>query len=389
MMNTQNILKIIGVVGARPNFMKMAPLMEEMKKFPRIEPILVHTGQHYDDKMSKLFFEDLGIPKPDIELEVGSASHAVQTARVMERFETILVRERPHLVMVVGDVNSTFACALTAAKLCIPIAHIEAGLRSFDRTMPEEINRVLTDSLSMYLFTTERNARENLLREGVSEKQIYFVGNVMIDTLLKHKAKSEQSKILERFSLVNGSPPSFPRKVVPYAVLTMHRPGNVDNLDVLNDLLSALLEISRRIPVVFPCHPRTRKQVLASKFASVMNLNDPYLKLPQSPTCGLFLVEPLGYLDFLCLVSHAELVLTDSGGIQEETTVLGVPCLTLRDNTERPVTVTEGTNRVVGRSRERIIEESLKAIRSRPAKPVIPELWDGQAAARIVKILSE
>jgi UDP-N-acetylglucosamine 2-epimerase (non-hydrolysing) len=382
-------IKIICVAGARPNFMKIAPLMEAMKASPLIEPILVHTGQHYDEKMSKLFFEDLEIPKPDIELEVGSGSHAVQTARIMERFESILIQEMPHLILVVGDVNSTIACALTAAKMTIPIAHVEAGLRSFDRTMPEEINRILTDAISDFLFTTERGAHENLLHEGIPEERIYFVGNVMIDTLLKHRKKAETSDVLKRLLLLDQKTSTDVQVVQPYAVLTLHRPANVDNDAILNSIISAMIEIAKDVKIVFPCHPRTKKRILASGLSSLMQLakSDSTENSSSHTINNILMTEPMGYLDFLCLVARAKLVLTDSGGIQEETTILGVPCITLRDNTERPITVIEGTNVLVGRNKNRIIEESKKAITRVSVKKPSPELWDGKAAYRIVSVL--
>jgi len=361
-------MKILNVAGARPNFMKIAPLMQEMKKHAEIAPILVHTGQHYDDKMSTLFFEELHIPKPEIDLEVGSASHAVQTAKIMMAFEPVLLQEQPDLVVVVGDVNSTIGCALPAVKLRIPVAHVEAGLRSFDRTMPEEINRVLTDAISEYLFVTEPSGEENLLREGIPPEKIYFVGNVMIDTLLANKAQADQSPILEELQLC-------PQK---YALLTLHRPSNVDVQANLLGILAALADIQTHIPIVFPVHPRTRKRIeefgLTARVASMRDFR---------------LIEPLGYLDFLKLLAEAKLVLTDSGGIQEETTILNVPCLTLRENTERPITVQQGTNVIVGIEPQRIIAESLNILHGKLFSPKMPDLWDGKAAERIINILME
>jgi len=367
--------KIINVVGARPNFMKIAPIVAEMNSHrDTIAHLLVHTGQHYDKAMSKSFFDDLEIPRPDIDLEVGSGSHAVQTALVMTKFEEVLLKERPDLILVVGDVNSTLACSVTAAKLCIPVVHVEAGLRSFDRQMPEEINRIVTDALSDYLFTTERGAAENLKREGVAAEKIFFVGNVMIDTLMKHRAKAAHSTIDERVG-INGA---------PYALLTLHRPSNVDNRDTLMDIVSALKAISRDIPIIFPAHPRTRKQIelfgLASEFHELS------ASLPKS---GIHIMGPVGYLDFLNLMEHSSLLLTDSGGIQEETTILGVPCITMRENTERPVTITDGTNVLVGTDREVIIREALNCLNGKGKKGRIPELWDGRASERIVKVLME
>jgi UDP-N-acetylglucosamine 2-epimerase (non-hydrolysing) len=356
-------MKLIAVVGARPNFMKIAPLMWEIERRESIESVLVHTGQHYDQQMSQLFFEELRIPKPDVNLEVGSASHAVQTAEVMKRFEPVLLAEKPDAVVVVGDVNSTLACALTAVKLGIAVAHIEAGLRSYDRTMPEEINRVLTDAISHWLFITERDALANLRREGIAEERVFFVGNLMIDTLLACRERSERSTILEQLGLTDRG----------YAVLTLHRPSNVDNPAVFRKLHSAIERLQRELPIVFPVHPRTRKALAAWKPESMPNLR---------------LTEPLGYLDFMKLTAHARLVLTDSGGIQEETTVLGVPCLTLRANTERPVTVSEGTNVLVGMDSARIVQAGLAAIHSGRQNRRIPEGWDGGAAARVVEVLT-
>ncbi|MCI0458953.1 MAG: UDP-N-acetylglucosamine 2-epimerase (non-hydrolyzing) [Gemmataceae bacterium] len=371
-------MNLVLVAGARPNFMKIAPLMRELAKRPSVRVRLVHTGQHYDARMSQLFFDELNIPRPDIELEVGSASHAVQTAEVMKRFEPVVHAEAPDAVVVVGDVNSTLACALTAVKLGVPVAHVEAGLRSFDRTMPEEINRILTDAISRWLFVSERSGLDNLKREGVPDEQVFFVGNVMIDTLLSHRQRSERSTILADLELVEQG----------YAVLTLHRPASVDDPAVLGRLLAALARVGRELPIIFPVHPRTRRQLRNAECG--MRIEDPSCH-PQSS--WLRLTEPLGYLDFLKLMAHARVVFTDSGGIQEETTVLGVPCLTLRTSTERPATITEGTNVLVGLEPERIIAEGLRALgqgRSGRSSPSgrIPELWDGQAAGRIVDILT-
>ena len=353
-------IKILNIVGARPNFMKISPIIDEMKKHPdQIEPILVHTGQHYDEKMSKLFFEDLGMPEPDIYMGVGSGSHAEQTAKIMIDFEKIIIEEKPDLVLVVGDVNSTIACALTASKLGVKIAHVEAGLRSFDREMPEEINRILTDQLSDFLFLTEKSAKVNLLNEGKREDQIHFVGNVMIDTLLKNKERSDKSNIIEQLSLKKGE----------YALLTMHRPSNVDNDEVFNGIITALVEISKQIKIVFPVHPRTKKQLS---------------KLDEG---NIEFTEPLGYLDFLKLMTDAKLMLTDSGGIQEETTILGVPCLTMRKNTERPITIDEGTNILVGVDKDAIISNAMNVLNGEGKRGSIPEKWDGQASKRIIEIL--
>jgi UDP-N-acetylglucosamine 2-epimerase (non-hydrolysing) len=367
-------MKIVNVVGARPNFMKIAPLMEEMARHPEISALLVHTGQHYDEAMSRLFFQELEIPAPDINLEVGSASHAVQTALILQRFETVLLAEKPDLVLVVGDVNSTMACALTSVKLGIPVAHVEAGLRSFDRSMPEEINRLVTDVLAEYLFTTEPSANENLLREGIPSEHIYFVGNVMIDTLLKHRAKAAHSDILTRLQV----------RAQSYGLVTIHRPSNVDCPRTLEAIIGALHELARSLPILFPCHPRTREKLGAFHLMH-------YFTPQTAGACasGIYLCEPLGYIDFLKLMAEAKMVLTDSGGIQEETTILGVPCLSLRENTERPVTVTAGTNIIVGVEKGNIIAKALEILHQPCIPHRVPELWDGHAAKRIVQILLE
>ncbi len=361
-------MKIIHVVGARPNFVKIAPIMAEVAQQPdTFEQILVHTGQHYDANMSKVFFEDLGLPQPDIYLGVGSGSHAEQTAKVMLAFEPVLLREQPALVLVVGDVNSTLACTLVAKKLGVPVAHVEAGLRSFDQRMPEEINRVLTDQMASLLFTTERSANDNLVREGISEDKIHFVGNVMIDTLLRHKKRAMALKVLGNYGL----------RPKDHALLTMHRPSNVDEPSILAGLLQGVGEVQRHIPIVFPAHPRTVKKMWQYGFEEKLE-----------PMSNLTITEPLPYLEFLNLMANARVVLTDSGGIQEETTILGVPCLTLRQNTERPVTVTQGTNTVVGVDPQKIIDECSLILRNGGKKGKIPELWDGRAARRIVDILN-
>ena len=363
-------MKIFNIVGARPNFMKIAPIVEAMTRHPDLQPVLVHTGQHYDARMSKVFFDDLEIPRPDINLGIGSGTHAEQTAGIMPAFEKLCVKEKPDLVLVVGDVNSTLACSVVASKLCIPVAHVEAGLRSNDRTMPEEINRLVTDTLSDYLFTTCRDADENLKKEGIPEEKIFFVGNVMIDTLLKHVEKAGKSDIHPRLDLMkNGSP-------IPYAAMTLHRPSNVDDKETLSGILDAIEKIQEKIPIVFPVHPRTYKQIQAFGFETRIRAMK-----------GLILNDPLGYLDFLALVSRSKMVLTDSGGLQEETTVLGVPCITIRENTERPVTIWEGTNTMVGASREKILEVATTVIRNGGKAGRIPELWDGKAAERIVAII--
>lgn len=359
-------LKILNVVGARPNFMKIAPLMAQMKRHREFDVSLLHTGQHYDQKMSKLFFEDLGIPRPDIYLGVGSANHGEQTGKIMIEFEKILLQNKPDLVVVVGDVNSTIACGLVAVKQGVKLAHVEAGLRSFDRSMPEEINRILTDQISDFLFVTESSAIENLRREGISHDKIFLVGNVMIDTLTMHLARAEKSDILDQLGLQARN----------YATLTLHRPSNVDHRQNFLEILSALKEIQNQIPIVFPVHPRSRERL------NQFGLNQQLKDMP-----GLLLIEPLGYLDFLKLMAKSKFVLTDSGGIQEESTVLGIPCLTLRENTERPVTVSQGTNRVIGSQGKKIIEESEKILRGEFKKGRLPDLWDGKAAERIVEIL--
>jgi len=357
-------VRIVNIVGARPNFVKISPLVREMRRHPVITPILVHTGQHYDEAMSQQFFAQLDIPAADHNLEVGSGSHAIQTAEVMRRLEPLLISVRPDVVLVVGDVNSTLGAALTAVKLGIPVVHVEAGLRSFDRTMPEEINRVLTDAISDLLFITEVGARRNLVREGIAPRKIHFVGNVMADALLASRPRWRTSSIVDRLGLTG----------TPFAVLTLHRPANVDDPRVFGDLLGALREIGRHIPIVFPVHPRVASRLTADA------------AMPGSGR-GLICQPPLGYLDFMALMSRARLVLTDSGGIQEETTMLGVPCLTLRDTTERPVTVTHGTNRVIGTCAKTIVSEALHTLEHPPHPVAPPPLWDGGAARRIVQIL--
>lgn len=359
------MLKILCVCGARPNFMKIAPIMDVLGRTPGVQPYLVHTGQHYDEKMSDLFFGELGIPEPDVNLEVGSCSHAVQTAEIMKRFEPVCAEQKPDWVVVVGDVNSTIACALVAVKLGIKVAHVEAGLRSFDRTMPEEINRVLTDAISNALFVTEPSGVENLRREGVAADRVYLVGNVMIDTLLRFRDRADQSDVLRRLRLSEKK----------YAVVTLHRPANVDDPEVLADILNALHTIAHEMPVVFPIHPRSRKNIESMGLTSHVG-------------AGVRLVDPLGYFDFMKLTARSALVLTDSGGIQEETTILGVPCLTLRDNTERPITITHGTNRLVGRGTDAIIRAYEQVRRTDWSDPPSIDGWDGKAAERIVEVLT-
>ena len=372
-------IKIISVVGARPNFMKIAPIWHEMRKYQdHFEPIILHTGQHYDVNMSDSFFKDLEMSLPDIYLGVGSDSHAKQTAKIMMQFEDVCVKEKPDVVLVVGDVNSTLACSVVAAKLLIPIAHVEAGLRSFDRTMPEEINRIVTDSLSDFLFTSCEDADDNLKKEGVSEEKIYFVGNVMIDTLLKFKDKARFiAKITTKIDKKE------------YALLTLHRPINVDNREVFKNILEALQEVSRKIPIIFSAHPRTQKQIQSFGYERYFNFINANLINSMELKNAINLIDPLPYIEFLNLIANAMLVLTDSGGIQEETTILGIPCLTLRENTERPITVTEGTNKIVGTDKQKIIGESLNILNNGGETGRIPKLWDGKAAQRIVEILRE
>ena len=363
---------LLCVVGARPNFIKIAPVIRALKAATPPVPVrLVHTGQHYDAQMNSQFFEALGIPDPDINLEVGSASHAVQTAEVMRRFEPVLDREQPAALLVVGDVNSTLACALVAVKKGVAVIHVEAGLRSYDRTMPEEINRVLTDQISELLFITEKSARKNLLQEAISESRIHFVGNVMIDTLRYNlKRAVPAGQILQQYGApVDWAPDGF-------GVLTLHRPANVDDSTALRSLLGAIRELGRRLPIVFPVHPRTRARIEEYGLGSVLEVPS-LLQLP-----------PLGYLEMLGLMQAARLVLTDSGGIQEETTALGVPCITLRDNTERPITVEEGTNTVVGRDPARVAAVADEILRTGGKTGRTPELWDGRASERIATVLS-
>lgn len=375
-------MKVILVAGARPNFMKIAPLMWAINKHNlerktlNIEPILLHTGQHYDYEMSTVFFEDLELPEPDIYLGVGSGTHAEQTGGVMIEFEKVLFKEKPDLVIVVGDINSTLAAALVAVKLHIPVSHVEAGLRLYDLSMPEEVNRLLTDQVSNWLFTPCRDADENLRREGISGDKIFFVGNIMVDSLLLNKEKAAQRQTLGQLGLKNEG----------YVLLTLHRPENVDNEPTFKRLMQAINEVSKRIPVVFPVHPRTQKRI---KEFNVLN------RLPVT-SHQLFFTEPLGYLDFLNLETNAKFVMTDSGGIQAETTILDVPCLTLYPSTGWTVTLTQGTNALVGTEPEKIIEEAFKILDRKIANhqplitdhPSYPELWDGKTAERIVKIIS-
>lgn len=362
------MLKVINVVGARPNFMKVAPIVAAMKqRSDRFQPLVVHTGQHYDAAMSDSFFLDLNLPQPDVHLGVGSASHAAQTAAVMERFEPVVLQEKPDWVLVVGDVNSTLACALVCVKLGVKVAHVEAGLRSRDRTMPEEINRLLTDQIADLLLTPSHDADANLLAEGIPAERIRLVGNVMIDSLFQNLERARQSQVRNELGVAGAD----------YAVLTLHRPSNVDNEVTFGQILSALETIAETVPVIFPVHPRTRKTIaelgLSGRVAAIKSLR---------------LIDPLGYLDFLNLYSNACLVLTDSGGIQEETTALGIPCLTLRENTERPITVELGTNVVVGTDTTRIVTAARAALNGSAKRSTQPvPLWDGHASERILDAL--
>ncbi len=356
--------EILCVVGARPNFMKMAPILRGLAAHPHIRPYLVHTGQHYDADMSRVFFDELGLPAPDKDLEVGSDTQALQTARIMTAFEPLVLERAPKLVLVVGDVNSTLACSLVAVKLGVPVAHVEAGLRSRDRTMPEEINRLVTDAVSDLLFATSADAVDNLREEGVPQEKIHLVGNPMIDTLKCHLPAARGRKALERFSLKPRS----------YALVTLHRPSNVDREESLRAVIRELGALSKRIPVLFPAHPRTRDRMERAGIAG-------------GP--GIRVTEPLGYLDFLCLMDQARFLVTDSGGIQEETTALGVPCLTLRPNTERPITITEGTNRLLGDDPAAILPASKPLIEGTFPEPRCPKLWDGRAGIRIAEVLAQ
>lgn len=405
-------MKVMTVVGARPNFMKAAPIVKAITEYnnrlpvgysaerhdcvpPVIQHLLVHTGQHYDTAMTRSFFAELDLRAPDINLGVGSGSHAVQTGEIMRRFEEVLLREKPDVLVVVGDVNSTVACALAAAKICYDpcgtrpvIAHVEAGLRSFDRAMPEEINRVLTDQLSDLLFVTEESGLRNLAMEGVPSEKVHFVGNTMIDSVMACKEKAEASAILQLLGL-KGTATQGAHRASPYALLTLHRPANVDACEAMLNILGGLEELAKELPIIFPAHPRTQNRIkdfgLERYFAGDPNR-------ATSLPCGspgfnaIRIIEPLGYSDFLCLIRNATLVVTDSGGIQEETTCLGIPCVTVRDNTERPVTVDRGTNVVAGTTKEKIAA-AIRRQRERRGGHLIPEKWDGHAGRRIVDVL--
>ena len=356
-------MDILHVVGARPNFMKAAPVMRALARRDTVRQTFVHTGQHYDSNMSEVFFEELGLPEPDANLGVGSGSHARQTAEIMTRFEPVVMARKPDLVLVYGDVNSTIAAALVCTKLLVPVGHVEAGLRSRDRTMPEEINRVLTDQIADLLFTPSADGDENLLREGVAREKIHLVGNVMIDTLVWLLPKASEQYESRRSTF------NFPQ----YGLVTLHRPSNVDDLATLKKLMSALRDISSQLPLIFPVHPRTRERLEALGLA----MRDSQVHL----------VDPLCYLDFLALQSHASFVITDSGGIQEETTYLDVPCLTLRENTERPITVTMGTNIVIGQDMERLRAEVGRILNGERKEGQVPPLWDGKAGERIAEVV--
>jgi UDP-N-acetylglucosamine 2-epimerase (non-hydrolysing) len=356
-------LKILHVLGARPNFMKAAPVIRALGRRNDLHQTFIHTGQHYDANMSDVFFQQLGMPEPDVNLEVGSGSHARQTAEVMSRFEPVVLEYQPDLVLVYGDVNSTMAAALVCAKLLIPVGHVEAGLRSFDRTMPEEINRLLTDQVAALLFTPSADGDENLLREGVAAEKICFVGNVMIDTLVRLLPVAEESTIMTDLGLGAQG----------YGLVTLHRPSNVDDPAMLAAIMQALHDISRDLPLVFPVHPRTRQRLEKATI--------------QRSTSHVHLVDPLGYIDFLALQRHAMLLITDSGGIQEETTFLGVPCLTVRENTERPITATLGTNTLVGQDMHRLRTEVRRILVGDRKRGQVPPLWDGHAAERIAEAM--
>jgi UDP-N-acetylglucosamine 2-epimerase (non-hydrolysing) len=371
--------KLILIAGARPNFMKIAPLMHALKGNKNIQPILVHTGQHYDVKMSGQFFEELNIPNPDINLEVGSASHAVQTARIMEGFEKVCLDEKPDFVMVVGDVNSTAACTMVAAKLGIKTIHYEAGLRSNDRTMPEEINRLVTDSISDVFFTTSKDADENLIKEGIPAEKIHMVGNLMIDSLVANKSKASQTSL--QFQLLNRNETIAPllwsgEGKGGYGVMTFHRPSNVDDKESLTNLVKIWGEVSNKIPLVFPVHPRTYKNIQTFGLQQLID------SFPQ-----LCFIEPLGYLQFINLVQHAKFTLTDSGGIQEETTYMNIPCLTVRPNTERPVTVWEGSNKLIKTGD--ILSEVDLILAGKGKTGKTPLFWDGKTAEKIIKIMEK
>ncbi|MDH7559854.1 MAG: UDP-N-acetylglucosamine 2-epimerase (non-hydrolyzing) [bacterium] len=360
-------MKVVLVAGARPNFMKVAPILRRLRAYPEhFAPVFVHTGQHYDADMSDVFLADLGLPEPDYYLGVGSGTHAEQTAAVLKAFEPVVLAERPDLVIVVGDVNSTLAAALAGAKLCVPVAHVEAGLRSFDRTMPEELNRILTDHLCELLFTTCEDGNGNLRAEGIGDDKIHFVGNTMVESLLTFLPQAEGSAIGEKLHVGRGD----------YCLVTLHRPSNVDDRDSLRGLFRALQEIAKELKVIFPAHPRTQKRLRQFGLWS-----------PAEGPGSLVVLDPLGYVDFLCVEANARLVITDSGGVQEETSILGVPCLTVRQNTERPITITMGTNVLVGTDPERLVAEAKRVLAGDGKRGGVPPLWDEHVSERIVAVL--
>jgi len=416
-MEATRTAKILTVVGARPNFMKAAPIIaairdhnERLGASPHpkggrnshilLQNVLIHTGQHYDEAMSDRFFSDLNIPRPDVHLGVGSGSHAAQTAEIMKRFEEVLLRERPDLLVVVGDVNSTLACALVAAKISYDangtrplIAHVEAGLRSFDRDMPEEVNRILTDHVADLLFVSEDSGLHNLRMEGISDEKIYFVGNTMIDSLLAFKGKAKSSPILDKLGLRDTDcQNSATNGTARYALLTLHRPSNVDQRATFLNILEGLQELSNSCPVIFPAHPRTQKRIAEFGFERFFSPENGCQGRETSRSARamgrIHLIDPLGYLDFLCLMEHAAVVVTDSGGIQEETTCLGIPCVTVRENTERPITVKVGTNILAGTSQRGIRQATRQQLESRVACAV-PEAWDGRSAERILDTICQ
>jgi UDP-N-acetylglucosamine 2-epimerase (non-hydrolysing) len=403
-------MKIMTIVGARPNFMKAAPIIAAINAHNRkiakdaamgahgdavqLQHVLVHTGQHYDEVMSGSFFSDLALPKPDVHLGIGSGTHAAQTGEIMKKYEEIVMTERPDVVIVVGDVNSTMACALVTSKVSFDsagtrplIAHVEAGLRSFDRTMPEEINRIVTDHVSDMLFVTEESGLTNLNKEGISPEIVHFVGNTMIDSLLAFKGKADSSAKLDELGLrLQPGQNGEGKKVVRYALLTLHRPANVDNRESLQEILAGLQELGEDCPIIFPVHPRTQKRI--KEFGIDLNAAAA-TKDDAGAGIGhgrMILIDPLGYLDFLCLMKNASIVVTDSGGVQEETTCLGIPCVTVRENTERPVTVEKGTNIIAGTSREGI-RAAIRTQSYKKTERTVPMHWDGNAAARIVEVL--
>lgn len=370
-MNCKYTKSVQLIVGARPNYMKMAPLYDELSLHrDKFHAMMIHTGQHYDEKMSKLFFQDLGMPEPCAYLKVGSGTHGQQTARIIERYEDFVLQDnKPDLVIVAGDVNSTIACALVAKKLHIPVAHLEAGLRSFDDRMPEEINRLLTDTISDLLLTPSEDGNANLIREGIDSAKIHFVGNIMIDSIVKHRIKAEESSILKELGIEEQD---------AYILVTLHRPSNVDEVSGLKMLLEAFAELGKHIKIIFPMHPRTSKNI------ELLGLKSQLEEIPN-----LTITEPIGYLDFMKLQMNSKLILTDSGGIQEESTYFGVPCLTIRENTERPITITIGTNQLVPLDSCSIVEYSKRILSGEVKKGAIPKYWDGKTAERVVKVVAE